>query len=115
MPTPRAKFAGCVAKGTLIAVRGRRGSPRDNLLGTVESYDQTSNVWAAKAPMPTARNSFAIGVVNGILYAVGGGGSGSNVADAWLSRVEAYDPSTNRWTAKAPMPTPRAGLGVGVV
>ena len=28
-----------------------------------------------------------------------------------VSAVEMYDPALDRWTAKAPMPTPRHGIG----
>jgi N-acetylneuraminic acid mutarotase len=68
--------------------------------------------WAARAPMLTPRSFHGVGVVNGILYAVGGATlSGRD----YLDTVEAYDPITNRWTVKARMPTPREGLAVGVV
>jgi N-acetylneuraminic acid mutarotase len=63
--------------------------------------------------MPSPRVGFGIGVVNGILYAVGGSccnPDGSRI----LGTVEAYDPTTNTWTARAPMPTPRWNLAVGV-
>jgi hypothetical protein len=59
--------------------------------------------------MPTARANPAIGVINGILYAVGGVNGGS------LTKVEAYDPTTNTWSARADMPTARNSLGVGVI
>ncbi len=55
--------------------------------------------------MPTERARLGIGVVNGILYAVGGSSGGA------VNTVEAYDPATDRWTTKSPMPTPRLGLG----
>jgi N-acetylneuraminic acid mutarotase len=60
--------------------------------------------------MPTPRSHLAVGVVNGVLYAVGGI-SGGTV----LGVVEAYEPCSNTWTLKAAMPTPRTGLAVGVV
>src|SRR2546425_13346941 len=73
--------------------------------------------WTVKAPIPTPQEGLAVGVVNGILYAVGGqivhAGVGGYVE--FLSTVEAYDPSTNSWSSKAPLPTPRGGLTVGVV
>ena len=62
-------------------------------------------VWTTKAPMPTPRTGLAAGVVNGILYAVGG-----NDGVSFLGTVEAYDPATNTWTTKASMPTVRTGL-----
>ena len=58
--------------------------------------------------MPTPRGWFAVGVVSGVLYAVGG-------SFAALHTNEAYDPITNRWTSKAPVPTWRVSLAVGVV
>ena len=57
----------------------------------------------------------AVGVVNGVLYAVGGYGPLSFPGEFPTGAVDAYDPSTNSWTTKASLPTPRAGLAVGVV
>jgi hypothetical protein len=62
--------------------------------------------------MLTQESGLGVGVVNGVLYAVGGGGCTFGGAHAV---VEAYDPGTNAWTPKAPMPTPRVFHGVGVV
>jgi hypothetical protein len=62
--------------------------------------------------MPTAREHLAVGVVNGVLYAVGGAVDFNGGA---RQTVEAYDPVTNTWTTKAPMPTARWLLAVGVV
>jgi len=62
--------------------------------------------------MPTARTVLGVGVVNGILYAVGGI---SAAAPQGVSTVEAYDPTTDTWTTKAPMPTPRNSLTIGVM
>src|SRR2546422_35471 len=87
-------------------------SGRDQVFGEGGMW---GGVWTVKTPMPTARFELAVGVVNGILYAVGGSccdpGENANI----LSTVESYDPSTNMWTARAPIPTPRVGLAVGVV
>jgi len=52
---------------------------------TVEAFDPAMNSWTARGPMPTPRALFGVGVVNGIVYVVGGGGG--------LTTVEAYDPS----------------------
>jgi N-acetylneuraminic acid mutarotase len=64
--------------------------------------------WTAKAPMPSAREYFGVGVINNTIYAVGG-------QPGWKTNLEMYDPATNTWVAKAPMPTGRTGLGVGVI
>src|SRR5437773_1923428 len=61
-----------------------------------------TDCWTTKASMLTPDVEFGVGVMNGILYAVG-------------AVVQAYDPVANSWTTKASMPTRRGGLGVGVV
>src|ERR1700680_249304 len=78
----------------------------------IQVSPQSRGSWTTKAPMPTARWGLAAGVVNGILYAVGGCGAPNSKA---LNTVEAYDPTTDSWTTKAPMPTARAGFAVGVI
>jgi hypothetical protein len=52
--------------------------------------------------MPTARHAPVTGVINGILYVVGGRDA-SNV----FAKVEAYDPVTDTWSTMDPMPTAR--------
>ena len=41
-------------------------APRAHVVAT------STDTWAAKAPMPTARAWLAAGALNGVLYAVGG-------------------------------------------
>lgn len=67
--------------------------------------------WTRKTDMPTARSGLAACVVDGKVYAIGGGPA-SQVA---LSTVEQYDPATDTWTKKADMLAPRAFFDVGVV
>src|SRR2546430_1604362 len=84
---------------------------------TTSSLAQSGS-WSIKASMPTARSAFAIGEVNGVLYAVGGSRDRPNIQplpDPAIAVVEAYDSATDTWTTKAPMPTPRMNLGVGVI
>ncbi len=83
-----------VLGGALVVVSGR-----DQVFGQ-------DGTWIAKAPIPTPRGGLAVGVVNGILYAVGGRVDHEDGRWEYLPTVEAYDPSTNSWTRKAPMPTP---------
>lgn len=71
--------------------------------------------WADKADMPTARSDLTTAVVNGIIYAIGGGNVQANALNSSLATVEAYDPATNTWTTKASMPTPRMSLASAVV
>ena len=50
------------------------------LTSSVEEYDPSTNTWATKAPMPTARqNLAAAAAANGRVYAIGGTTDPSNV------------------------------------
>jgi hypothetical protein len=80
------------------------------LVSATSTAFSITGCWSTKASMPTPRAGFAVSVVNGILYAVGGDNGGSAVA-----AVEAYNPTTNSWTTKAPMPTPGYNVAAGVV
>jgi N-acetylneuraminic acid mutarotase len=62
-----------------------------------------TNRWIAMPPMPTARKQLAVGAVGGVLYAIGG----SNAAGTVLRTVQAYDPTTNAWTTRPALPSPR--------
>src|ERR1700738_2686760 len=73
--------------------------PRSGAPGT-QLTPQSRGKWTTKTSMPTARQRLAAGFVNATLYAVGG-----IDADVALNTVEAYDPATDTWTTKAPMPT----------
>jgi N-acetylneuraminic acid mutarotase len=110
MPAPRwGAFAVGVVNGILYVVGG------GNFDSTLQAYDPATNEWTSRAPMPTGRNYLAAGVINGILYAVGGSCCSPGHGGSILSTVEAYNPTTNSWTAKAPMLTPRMKFAVGVV
>jgi len=49
--------------------------------------------------MPAVRTGLAVGVVNGVLYAIGGANS-----LAYLATNQAFTPNTNSWTTRAPLP-----------
>jgi N-acetylneuraminic acid mutarotase len=113
MPTARANVSVGVANNVLYVVGGfKTDSGTTRALGTVEAYDPATNTWTTKAPMPTARGGTAAGVVNNVLYVVGGR---SEAPPSYLDTVEAYDPATNTWTPKPSMPTRRANLAAAVV
>ena len=59
----------------------------------VEEYDPITDTWLRKADMPTARMSLTTSVLNGKIYAMGGGDGFFNS----FSIVEEYDPITDTW------------------
>jgi N-acetylneuraminic acid mutarotase len=114
MLTPRTLLGAGVINGKLYVVGGfvdSTGTP----VGTavLEVYDPPSDDWNTLAPMPHASGYLAAGVVNGILYAVGGQVDPASNGPT-LNYLQAYDPATDSWTMKAPMPTARRALAVAV-
>lgn len=87
-------------------------------------YDPANDSWKALAPLPTKRGSPVATVVNGKIYVIGGATTNEGAKEAGIHparphRVvgtnEVYDPSTNSWETRRPMPTPRNHAAIGVV
>jgi len=87
------------------------GSVVPSLQNALFMAPQAGDTWTKKADMPTARWGLSTSVVDGKIYAIGGGDAKDNPT----STVEEYDPITNTWTKKANMPTPRHHLSTSVV
>ncbi len=73
------------------------------------------NSWATKASMHTSRTGAGAAAVNGIIYVMGGSQrfnvTGTGFSYMSINSTEAYDPATDTWVVKAPMPTSRDGFG----
>lgn len=87
-------------------------------------YDPANDTWKALAPLPTKRGSPTAATVNGKIYVIGGattneGAKETGIHPARPHRVvgtnEVYDPATNTWETRSPMPTARNHVAVGVV
>ena len=84
------------------------------IVGTNEEYDPILDNWTTKASMPTARAYFAIAAFQNKVYCFGGlVGTGlfpyQNTdillpGAKWCNTTEVYDPATNLWETKSPMP-----------
>jgi N-acetylneuraminic acid mutarotase len=82
------------------------GDPNsDQLVGTNEEYDPTTNRWTSKTPMPTPRIAFGIAAYQGKIYCIGG-----RTGDGFIGVNEVYDPATDTWETKASMLTARGWL-----
>jgi hypothetical protein len=62
--------------------------------------------------MPTPCNHMGGEAVNGKIYVIGGRLSGAFIIGlpGNINLVQAYDPATDSWMTKTPMPTARSGL-----
>ena len=80
------------------------------------STQVVENSWEWKFPMQQARSGLGVVAVNGKIYAIGGSTSaGSYPYRGGVEGVnEEYDPSSNKWTYKTPMPTSMSEFGIAV-
>ena len=74
--------------------------------------------WMTGAPAPTARTEVAVVVLDGLIYVIGG----FERPSSWMFRrssvstkVEAYDPVTNRWSSKPALPVGLHHAGAAVL
>lgn len=82
-----------------------------------EQPEPDRGAWRTAAPAPMKRTEVAVAALGGRLYAVGGfeqPGLGNVLNLAISPALESYDPSTDRWTAKAPLPAGLHHVGIGV-
>ena len=115
-------------KGKLYAFGGfvppTSGPPAWVPIDNAWQYDPATDTWKALAPMPTRRGSPVAATVGDKIYVIGGaathpGSSETAVHPARPHRsvaaVEEYDPATNTWRQRSPMPTARNHAAIGVV
>jgi N-acetylneuraminic acid mutarotase len=81
----------------------------------IEMYDPATNQWTTVGSLPLLRQSAASAMLGGQLYMIGGSERINDDSVAVIARVNAYDPVTKRWSVKAPLPTPMAGVVAGRV
>jgi N-acetylneuraminic acid mutarotase len=83
-------------------------------LATVPVMFLDPSPWRLRADLPIPVQNSALIALNGALYDFGG--DSVNEFDDWpVSEMVAYDPGTDSWTARAPMPAARSDLGAAVV
>ena len=111
MRTRKVMSTGCIATLLLIAAGISYGSP-----GRFVNAD-ISDSWTTRLSMPTARFNFGLAEVNGKIYAIGGqrGWYGYPYPPyTYCNVTEEYNPLTNTWITRAPMPSKRGGFAVAV-
>ena len=71
--------------------------------------DNLAAGWTTRAPLPVATNHVAGVVVGGMIYSIGGQQK-QDAAAIQRADVQMYDPATNTWTARAPLPSARSHI-----
>ncbi|XP_027562727.1 kelch-like ECH-associated protein 1, partial [Neopelma chrysocephalum] len=73
LQSPRSGLGGCAVGGLFYAVGGRNNSPEGNTdSAAVDCYNPMTDRWSPCAPMSVPRNRIGVGVIDGMIYAVGG-------------------------------------------
>ena len=107
MPTPRDSFAIAVYQNKIYCIGGSTGISRaDGQTLTVanEVFDPVTNKWENKTEIPTTKISATAHVVNGKIYVMGGYPN--------TTLTQEYNPDTDTWTTKTPMPIEQNGIWV---
>src|SRR6267378_2982116 len=75
----------------------------------------SQDMWTAKASIPTPLFGASTGVINGQLYVAGGCCVTFSYPFTRFNTLQVYDPTTDTWTTKAPMPVAVYGAATGVI
>jgi len=75
-------------------------------------YNPETDTWTGKKPMPTPRRNFALAACQNKIYVIGGTTYQSliNGVSTHCQLNEVYDPETDSWETKSPMPTARSQM-----
>jgi len=118
-PMKRTEVAAATVAGHIYVVGGFEEPSLGNVLNfaitpALEQYDPSTDRWTAKAPMPTGLHHVGIGAVGGYVYVIGGYKQSGLSVWGPVATVYRYDPVTDTWSERAPMPTARGALTVAV-
>jgi N-acetylneuraminic acid mutarotase len=106
MPTSRAGFGIAVCQNKIF-VFGGSGYLYDSvpgLIGPTEVYDPATDTWETKTSIPTLRENLCANVVNNKIYLIGGNDFDGPSWPRLSNKNEVYDPETDIWATKAPIP-----------
>ncbi|HLQ24790.1 MAG TPA: kelch repeat-containing protein [Acidiferrobacterales bacterium] len=100
------------------------GEPAWVPINNAWEYDPVADTWKALAPMPTKRGSPVVAAVGNKIYVIGGATTPAHSNETAVhparphlavGTVEEYDPATNTWRERTPMPTARNHAVTGAV
>jgi N-acetylneuraminic acid mutarotase len=115
MPTGRQHLGAAAVGGRFYAVAGRSslGAGEDNV-DALEVYDPVTSTWTSLPPLRNARSGLAVAAVDRFVFAFGGEGNEDD-PDGVFADADAYDTAIATWFPLSDMPTPRHGIGAGVL
>ena len=118
-PTKRTEVGVATLHGKIYVVGGFEQPGLGNVLNllitpSLEEYDPSVDRWTSKATMPVGLHHVGLGVTGGHMYVIGGYRQSGLSVWGPVATVYAYDPATDTWAERAPMPTARGALSVTV-
>jgi N-acetylneuraminic acid mutarotase len=116
-PTKRTEVAAASLGDKIYVVGGFEQPGLTNVMNlaitaTVEAYDSATDRWTTRASLPVGLHHVGIAVAGGRLYVIGGYRQSGVIAWHPVATVYTYDPATDAWSERAPMPSPRGALSV---
>jgi N-acetylneuraminic acid mutarotase len=121
LPQARAEGIAAAVQGKVYLIGGRIAESvgathfndhRDTKLAEV--LDPATGRWSRLPDAPTARNSAASAVIDGFIYIVGGRQAiqqpDGSLRQVNVPTLEVFDPRSNTWATRAPMPQAQGGL-----
>ena len=114
MPFAAGSVSTALIRGKIYVAGGIVGSRTTD---QVARYNPETNKWKMLAPMPFGRNHAASGTDGKKFYVFGGRGPGSgdaNFVANGFDTVQQYNPATNKWKLRSPLPQARGGMGKAV-
>ena len=129
MPVPVHHQAMAVYQGKIWMFGGYNRPPNAEPVGwypvdNAWQYDPAADSWKALAPLPGKRGSAVAAEVGGKIYVIGGAIPQPNTKETGVfpnrparatGTNEVYDPASNKWESRSPMPTARNHAYVGAV
>ena len=91
-----------------FSILGDSTTPPAGFSYTGNAIVQGSEQWTSRAAMPVGAATVGVGVINGLVYLVGG------TNGPMLNDCQEYNPTSNTWRARAAMPTARDWLACAV-
>lgn len=126
LPEPQAEHVAAVVDERIHIIGGRiqDKSGRNHFDAFLDTtlhniYDPVNDTWTRGKPAPTARNSAGAAVIDGLIYVVGGRNNviqedGTQLQQN-LGSLEVYDPKTDSWQTRTPMPEGLGGTAAAAV
>jgi hypothetical protein len=110
LPAPGAAFSWALL-GTTFQIAGGLAADGNSDSDVHYVWDLAGAAgWTTAAPLPDARNHGGGAATGGLFYAIAGR-HGWNESSGDVAEVDAFDPASGSWTARAPIPIARSEIG----